>query len=207
MSIPGYRRGHELVAALSDFFVHPDSRCFELGVSTGELLGLLARRHAHHPDTRWTGLDIEPEMVTVARENLADLSNVMVELADLLEFEIRSADLIVSYYCLQFIPAKHRQRAIDAVYAGLNWGGAFLWFEKVRSPDARFQDMLTSLYHDFKLEQGFSADEVLAKTRSLKGVLDPFSSEANRDLLKRAGFVDITTVYRDLCFEGVLAVR
>lgn len=207
MSIPGYRRGHEVVAALSDFFVHGDSRCWELGVSTGELLGTLARRHAHHPAIRWTGIDIEAEMTAVARKNLAGLDNVTIEQADLLEVDIGGADLVVSYYCLQFVPSKHRQRAVDAVYRGLNWGGAFIWFEKVRGPDARFQDMFTLLYNDYKVHQGFTADEILAKSRSLKGVLDPFSSEANRGILNRAGFSDIVTVYRDLCFEGVLAIR
>ncbi|MGB1879791.1 MAG: methyltransferase, partial [Gammaproteobacteria bacterium] len=71
------------------------------------------------------------------------------------------------------------------IYAGLNWGGGFLMFEKVRAPDARFQDMITSLYHDFKLEQGYSGGEIVAKTRSLKGVLEPFSREGNLGLLER----------------------
>ena len=37
-SIPLYDGGHDLVCYLSDFFCLPDSVCYELGVSTGELI-------------------------------------------------------------------------------------------------------------------------------------------------------------------------
>jgi hypothetical protein len=57
--------------------------------------------------------------------------------------------------------------------------------------------------HDFKLEQGFTPDEILAKARSLKGVLEPFSVQTNLGLLERAGFVDTMSVVRPL--GGVLA--
>ena len=42
---------------------------------------------------------------------------------------------------------------------------------------------------------------------SLKGVLEPFSSNENFNFLKRAGFKDITIISKDLCFEGVLAIK
>ena len=64
---------------------------------------------------------------------------------------------------------------------------------------------MSSLYTDYKLDNGYKPDEIIAKSRSLKGVLDPFSSQGNIDLLKRAGFVDIMTVMKYICFEGFLA--
>ena len=93
------------------------------------------------------------------------------------------------------------------IFKNLNWGGAFLLFEKVRAPDARFQDITTSLYNEYKLNQGYKPDEIIAKSRSLKGILEPFSSSANRDLLKRAGFKDIITVFKWICFEGYLCIK
>ncbi len=62
-------------------------------------------------------------------------------------------------------------------------------------------------YIDFKIDNGFSADEILSKSRSLKSVLEPFSSKGNIDLLKRAGFKDILTVFKYLSFEGFLAIK
>ena len=37
--------------------------------------------------------------------------------------------------------------------------------------------------------------------------MEPFSTKGNYDLLKRAGFKDIITVFKYLCFEGILAIK
>jgi tRNA (cmo5U34)-methyltransferase len=115
--------------------------------------------------------------------------------------------MIVCYYTVQFIDPSVRQELMDKLYASLNWGGALLLFEKVRGSDARFQDILTTLYTDYKLRKGYTPEEIISKTRSLKGVLEPFSTQGNIDMLKRAGFVDINTVQKYLCFEGFLAIK
>jgi len=47
----------------------------------------------------------------------------------------------------------------------------------------------------------------VAKARSLKGVLEPFSTLGNLDLLKRAGFVDVISLFKYVCFEGFLAIK
>jgi len=67
--------------------------------------------------------------------------------------------------------------------------------------------MMTTIYTDFKLDQGYTSEEIVSKTRSLKGVLDPFSTAGNFDLLKRAGFQDIMTIMKYVCFEGFLAIK
>lgn len=206
-SVPLYERGHQLVCELSSFFCLPDSTCYEIGTSTGELLGKLARHNAAKPRTRWIGLDVEEAMVTKAREHCADLPNVEILHDDAREFPFEKADLIVSYYTLQFVPPRFRQDLVTRIYESLNWGGAFICFEKTRGPDARFQDILSALYSDFKLANGFSPDEIVAKARCLKGVLEPFSTQGNVDLMKRAGFVDIMTIQKYICFEGFLAIK
>jgi len=96
---------------------------------------------------------------------------------------------------------------INKIYESLNWGGAFLLFEKVRGADARFQDILTGLYTDYKLRVGYTPEDIVSKSRSLKGVLEPFSSKGNVEMLERAGFVDINTVQKYICFEGFLAIK
>lgn len=205
-SIPFYKTSHELGVSISDFFLGDGSVCYDLGCSTGTLLTRLVN---HHPEKRiqFIGIDIEPEMVGYAQSLCVEYSNVEVRCESLLDVELEKADLILVYYTMQFIKPKHRQQLFNRIYEALNWGGGFLLFEKVRSPDARFQDMMTTLYTDYKLNQGYSGQEIIAKNRSLKGVLEPFSTAGNLGLLERAGFVDITTVMKYLCFEGFLAIK
>ena len=69
------------------------------------------------------------------------------------------------------------------------------------------QDMTTQIYIDYKIGQGYSPEEILSKSKSLKGILEPFSSEANLRMLKRAGFKDVITILKFLNFEGFLAIK
>lgn len=205
-SVPLYEQGHILISNLSDFFLSNDSVCYELGCSTGTLLKNIAD---HNPNKRikFIGVEIENDMVTYANNKLKDYDNIEIICDDILNMELEKSDMIISYYTIQFIKPRVRQLIFDKIYESLNWGGAFVLFEKVRGADARFQDITTALYTDFKIEQGFSKEEILDKTRSLKGVLEPFSTQGNLDLLQRAGFVDVMSIMKYVCFEGFLAIK
>jgi len=206
-SVPLYNEGHELVCYLSDFFCHNDSTCYELGAATGGLIKKLALYNEHKPGIQWIGIDCEQPMVNEATENCKDVSNIEIVCDDVLLHDYQKSDFIVAYYTIQFIPPRLRQELFNTIYERLNWGGAFVLFEKVRGPDARFQDMITSIYTDFKLRNGYTADEVVNKSQSLKGVLEPFSTQGNLGLLERAGFIDIMTIMKYCCFEGFLAIK
>ena len=205
-SVPFYRRGHEVIAQLSDFFLYNGATMYELGCSTGALTKKIAERNKDRHVTM-VGIEVEQSMVDAAERNTADLRGVDIRQGDVTEAEFEPADLILSYYTIQFIRPAKRQALMDKIYASLKWGGAFIMFEKVRAPDARFQDMMVQLYTDFKLDQGFDEHEVVHKTRSLKGVLEPFSTQGNTDMMARAGFKDQMTVFKHLCFEGFLAIK
>ncbi len=205
-SVPLYEAGHELIGRISDFFLRDNSTCYDLGCSTGELMRKLHQKVGSRR-VRLIGLDCEKDMIQKAQRKCAQLKTVEFLEADLPDYEFEKSDLIISYYSMQFIPARNRQILFDAIYESLNWGGGLILFEKVRAPDARFQDMMTTIYTDFKLDQGYSSEEIIAKARSLKGVLEPFSTAGNLDLLKRAGFQDIMTIMKYVCFEGFLAIK
>ncbi|GAB3377231.1 class I SAM-dependent methyltransferase [Azotobacter armeniacus] len=208
-SVPRYADGHDIVLATSDFFVKSNSVCYELGCSTGALTRKLATRHT--ASTRWVGIDVEPNMIAQAREilnkEMPEVSNVTYVVDDILTYPYEPADFMVAYYTVQFVHPRIRQDIYNCIYQSLNWGGAFLLFEKVRGPDARFQDIISSIYTDYKLNQGYAPAEVIAKARSLKGVLEPFSTNGNLDMLRRAGFTDIMTVFKHICFEGFFCIK
>jgi len=205
-SVPLYNEGHDLICTLSDFFVYDSTVCYELGSSTGVLSGKLARRHAA-TKARFVGIEAVPEMVAQARVECGGVPNLEFAQDDITLYPYERSDLIVSFCTIPFVPPYLRQSFFDRIYQSLNWGGALLIYEKVRAPDARFQDYMTSLYTDFKLERGYSGDEIVAKARSLKRVQEPFSTQGYLDLFKRAGFVDVMSVIKWVCFEGFLAIK
>jgi len=205
-SVPLYSWSHDLGLKLSDFFVKEKSKVHDLGCSTGTFIKKLNNRH-NKKKISIKGYDIEKKMVESAKKNNYKFKNVKNEFKDIIKADFKKSDYITSFYTVQFIHPSKRQKIFNKIYKELNWGGGFLFFEKVRAPDARFQDMMSLIYNDFKLDNNFSPNEIIAKSRSLKGVLEPFSSDANIELLKRAGFKDITTVFKFICFEGFLAIK
>ena len=207
-SVPLYNEGHQLICELSDFFMGKGSTCYEIGASTGALSQKLAKHNENKSGARFVGIDVEQGMVEMANlKNEGKFKNLEFVADDINQMPFETCDMVVSYYTVQFVRPSMRQQLIDKIYKSLNWGGAFVLFEKVRGPDARFQDIALRLYDEYKISQGYSADEIVSKTRSLKGVLEPFSSQANVDMLRRAGFQDVMTIQKYVCFEGFLAIK
>jgi tRNA (cmo5U34)-methyltransferase len=203
-SVPFYSEDQELVVQMSDFFLSDGSVCYDLGSSTGTLLNAIAGRS--NKDVSFIGVDIEPDMVRFASEsNKNDNVQFVNDNIALMDFE--KSDLIISFYTLQFIKPKLRQLVFEKIYSSLNWGGALILFEKVRAPDARFQDYMSSLYTEYKINQGYTCNEIISKSNSLKSILEPFSTDANYDYLRRAGFKDVMTISKHICFEGFLAIK
>ncbi|MEC8100514.1 MAG: methyltransferase domain-containing protein [Pseudomonadota bacterium] len=207
-SVPLYHEGHALIAEVSEFFLKGNSICYDLGSSSGMLSIKIAQKNNLHKKIKIIGIDIEKEMVKIANKNKGKkFPNVSFIHDDIQTYKFKPADLFVSYYTMQFTREHIRQELINKIYKTLRWGGAFILYEKVRAPDARFQDMMTRLYDDFKIDNGYIPDEIIAKSRSLKGVMNPFSTKGNYDLLQRAGFKDIMTIQKYICFEGFLAIK
>lgn len=206
-SVPMYKEGHSLVCEISDFFIPTNGNVLDLGCSTGTLLGQLSNRH-EGKNVTFLGLDPVEEMINMAKLKNSSHKMITFSTDDFLEIETSNKfDFSISYLTLQFIPASMRQRYIDKLYADLNWGGALVIFDKVRAPDARFQDICTALYTEFKLAKGFTPDNIIAKSRALKGIQDPFSSIANIEGLQRAGFKDIMTIWKYVNFEAFIAIK
>ena len=209
-SVPGYEEGHSYIQILSDYFLSDNSRCYDIGCSTGNLIKKLSEYNSKKLGINFIGVEPVLSFETLFMKNTSDCSDkhcfsFLNELIEEVELEV--CDMIVSFYSIQFIHPRYRQSIIDKIYKSLNWGGGFFFFEKVRAPDARFQDMISNAYIEYKQSLGYQDDQIIQKQLSLKGVLEPFTSQANLDYLKRAGFSDITSIYKNLCFEGVIAIK
>jgi tRNA (cmo5U34)-methyltransferase len=203
-SIPWYAACHELVDDLADHLVPARGRCYELGCSTGTLTASLASR-LQSRSAEVIGVDAEPGMIELARARCAGLELVRFETARVEELELEPADLIVSYYTLQFVPRRQRQRVVENIHQALRPAGALILFEKVIAPTARSQEIATSIYHDWKRRQGLSDSEIAAKARSLRGVLEPQTSDENDAMLLLAGFSEPIRIFRWSVWEGLIA--
>jgi tRNA (cmo5U34)-methyltransferase len=203
-SVPAYTDGQELIADLADQLVAPGGRIYDLGCSTGTLSAQLAERLAPRR-VEVIGVDREPGMTDRAQMRCAALPQVRFETASLQELEFKPADMVVSHYTLQFVPLRARSEIVARIHEALVPGGTFVLFEKVLASSARNQATAVGAYADWKGRQGFNDEEIAAKARSIRGVLQPLSPEENDAMLREAGFTDIMRVFRWVLFEGLIA--
>ena len=210
-SIPDYHEGHNLIVHLSDFFLGPHSTCYELGISLGTLLKKLAEHHAlrGRGPVKFIGVDQSPKMMEWAQKDIksSGLQNIHLLTCGLNDLNFEPSNYIVSYYTLQFMAPHERGILLKNIYESLRKGGAFVFFEKIRGSNSYFQDILTLLYQEYKLKQGYNPSEILAKGQSLKGILTAFSIEENIDLLQSVGFKNIQPIFQKICFQGLLAIK
>ena len=209
-SVPGYSEGHEIIASLSDFFLTKDnSYIVDIGSSTGSLINKLSLRHKNK-NLNFVGIEPSIEMCKVAEKKTLNntFNSINFYKSDFLDYKIKNkVSIYISYYTMQFVHTSVRQNFIDKIYHTLEWGGALFLFEKIRGPDARFQDYMTQVYNDYKIRNGYKIDEIYKKTESIRGILEPFSESGNIELFKRAGFKDFTTIYHNICFRGWLLIK
>lgn len=213
-SVPLYSEGHEIICMLSDYFCENESYVYDIGCSKGQLIKQLAAYS--NSSLNIIGIESEKSFAEAAsfeilgknnEKKLYPKHNIQIINENILDTNLSESSLITSYYTIQFIHPRYRQDLFNKIYSSLHWGGAFIMFEKVRANDARFQDILSQTYLEYKTLKGFSKDEVISKLFSLKGVLEPFTSNENQSFMKRAGFKDIISISKFLCFEGWLAVK
>jgi len=206
-SVPLYSETHELFLKLSDFFLQKESKIVDIGCSTGTFLSNLYDRHKQNDKRlKFVGVDNTKEMSRFCKKRYRNKKILFIN-KEVENYKFEKCCIISSFYTIQFISPKKRQFLINKIFDGLNWGGAFFFIEKVRGSDARFQDILNQIYTEYKLSKGYTPGEIINKSRSLKGILEPFSTKGNIDLLKRAGFKDIISIFKYACFEGFLAIK
>ena len=205
-SIPMYKDTHWLCTEISNFFIKENCVVYDLGCSTGTYLKSLASHHKSKKQVTFYGVDVEKQMINFAKKKNYS-KNIKYLYKDITKLKMKKNDFTISFFTIQFLQQKYRQTVINKIYKNLNWGGAFFFAEKVRSYDARNQDMMNEIYKEWKLSNGFTYKEINAKTKSLKGVLDPFSTKGNNEMLERAGFSDISSVAKFINFEIFIAIK
>ena len=84
---------------------------------------------------------------------------------------------------------------------------SFACHEYINDSNRTNLDIVLSLYLEFKEDNGLSSEDILVKSKSLRGVLEPFSDNGNLGLIRRAGFKDIQTIMQSICFKGYLCIK
>lgn len=214
-SIPDYEGMRQTVFDIGSKFVRPKTAIVDLGASRGEAHAPFMKRFGatcHH-----VLCEVSPPMLEALRQRyVGEWVNappgvrpiVAIESMDLrYEYPKVQSSLTLAILTLQFIPIEYRSTILRRIYDSTVPGGAAIIVEKVLGQNATSHNTLVNTYHELKVRNGYTREEVDRKALALEGVLVPVTAKHNVDLIRDAGFRTVEGIWRRLNFAGWLAVK
>lgn len=208
-SIPNFYESHAAHARMLKGWLTPGASILDVGASRGAFFGALC---AEHPELsipatlKLTAVDNSEAMCAyltwdhpTATVICDDVSNPAV-LAKLGYY-----DVVCLHYVLQFIRPDKQELVLQRLMDSVNPGGVFIYGHK-----ARHYGALGSLAHDeyirFRMENGYTREEIEAKTAALKGSMFPVDHNMVMNAINR-NFSHAVETFRFMMFSTVFAVK
>ncbi len=205
-SVPFYKESQKITQFFALKQLESGGILYDLGCSTASLLLNINREVSS--DSMLIGLDNSDAMLEQARKKIdAFGANIVVENADILEYDYKEANVFVSNYTLQFIRPLVREELVKKIASSLKKDGVFIFSEKVISHHTKLNKDLIECYYGFKKEQGYSEYEIMQKREALENILIPYSEEENIKMALNNGFTHCEVVFRWANFATFIAVR
>lgn len=205
-SVPFYDEVRKLIIALILAEQKEGKKALDLGSSTAKFL--LDLHSKMDVKMQLKGLDNSEAMVERARQKcMAFGADIVLELADMLEYDYKDEDIVVANYTLQFIRPMQRTGLVKRICEGMKEDGMFIFSEKVVFEDKRLDKQMIDIYYAYKKAQGYSEYEIAQKREALENVLIPFTIEENIRMCKEAGFRQVSTVFQWANFVTFVAKK
>ena len=209
-SVPGYWEVNQKTAVWASHYHQEGTLIYDLGASLGAASWGIAQLCSGEP--RIIAVEKSTAMVKQLQENLEASReilehNIEVVEGDVCELDFEPASVIVCNYCVQFICPTQRAALIQKIYDALLPGGVFLLAEKVAMADADIDRKVRELHHQWKMQQGYTLNEVERKSRSIANVMPVDTIEAHICRLKDAGFNTVVQWAQHFNFVSILAVK
>lgn len=214
-SVPGYRSIVLQTGMLAGKFSVPGTACYDLGSSLGA--ATISMRHQierHHQQQAHSipiiALDNSEAMLSRMHERISNEDSpvpVTTELANIADYNYREHSVAVLNFTLQFIPLQSRSTIIQSLANNMVSGGALILSEKVKFEDTQQQQLLTTMYENFKRSNGYSELEISQKRDALENVLIPESLATHKERLLDSGFTSVEVWFQCFTFASLVAIR
>lgn len=225
-SIPMYAEMHRIHAKMAAEHAIRGRRAkhtiVDIGASTGVFFKMLAKEIGFSlTGDPWAsdGLDciaVEPslpmrERITKSLPWVRQFDMQAHQVHELLLPNIPGgADIVCLHYVLQFIPRSFKEQSIRAIFKIMRKNGLLFMGQKESSPDANHKmvdDVMQSMYVDFRRDNGYSEKEIAVKTKVLRNSMWLQSRQSLQSMLFRAGFDRVIETTRWGQFSSWVAVK
>lgn len=215
-AIPLYDIAHELqVAVMRDHMSEykeegEDYRVIDIGCSTGKFFRTLCNQLQIDPHFKPPGIDgvaVDPsaDMVDRLRQTAPWVRPLTLGLLDLQGVD-QKFDAVNLSYVLQFIPKYGKRLALKTIFNMLKPGGVLMMSQKERIETRAIYPMMQE-YKQWKMRNGYTEEEIDAKTKALRNSMWTSTQEQLYAWLEEAGFVEIQETSRWSCFSSLVCYR
>lgn len=216
-SIPNYGDMRRFVTEAAAYAVNVSATSqtyptvVDIGASRGSGLAPIIDRLGAR--ARYLATDLAAPMVETLRERFRGY--IEANVLEVRQHDLRTgfpipaapAAVVLSVLTLQFIPIEYRAALLRSAHEQMTPGALLILVEKVLGGNAETDRLLTRLYRDLKMENGYSQGAVERKALSLEGVLVPLTARFDEELVRDAGFNRPECVWAWGPFRGWVAVR
>lgn len=184
---------------------------FDIGGSTGKWLDALCKGFevpapSNISNCNFYVYDNSRHMIGRVKARFSDVHADVFDLTN--PFVVpHKADIVTMFYVLQFIPDEKKREALQWVYDHMNPGGVLLLGQKERYVNHETETMYQEEYIKFRLRNGYTREEIHAKTQALKGAMWCVSNRTLETLLKDIGFGVSRETSRWLSFNTLMVDR
>lgn len=212
-SIPMYEEAHRLHISLfkEEMGAMEKVTLVDVGASRGQFFKQLCNQFQINPVTGHSrfeciAIDNSRPMLNLLSEELPWVRAIEADAAYLIDLPVK-ADFICMFYLLQFL------RDDDAKLKALEWAhrnlkdGGVLFIGQKEKEEFGFEQRLSEEYYRFRMRNGYTREEIVAKTQALKGSMFPSTRSWTETLTERAGFKAYVETTRWLQFSTAFCVK
>ena len=116
-------------------------------------------------------------------------------------------DFVNLSYVLQFLPQGGRLPVLKSIAKRMTEGGLLFLSHKESLPEEKYDRLFTEEYFQFRRSNGYSDEEIQAKTKALQSSMWVDSFDFTKELLEHAGFTSIQPTTRWLNFSSLVAYK
>ena len=218
-SLPGYDHCYALMTSIMrDMEFKPNDQVWDFGVSTGK--GLISCRDGiDEPLVDYWGCDVSEPMLKIARAKCpwGRFQSWDFETTPAMPFtDIRQMKVAIWGWTLQFLKnSQLRQLLLKKSYDLLEPGGVLFLMEKwsdtcgIDEAVTGFPATMQREYLKFRRGNGYTAQEIVAKSSALKHSMWPWSRAEAFQALYRSGFEQnkVFGLYQMYNFGGLIAFK
>lgn len=209
-SIPNFQAAHAAHARMLAKWIMPGAKILDVGASRGAFIKELLNEYP----VSWEAQEIEVDAIDNSPEMCAhlrmDFPGVGVRCQDLasvafLQTQQPLYDVVCAHYVLQFLPPEYQLQALMKLFSMVRPGGVFILGHKSKhyghSGYAAHEE-----YIRFRMANGYTREEIDAKTLALRGSMFPMDHARVMNSLS-LHFSEVCETFRFMMFSTVFCVK